>query len=616
MTSQNDDNPALSIDISDIDKKVGRLYRRPDFILPEPLTAKKVKELVIAGDLVPSTTNILGVRSSPFLLPWATKLTATEMLEMALTQTDMFMRRIKANRYGAIKYFQDASIRQRDFWGNQGTRVHKACEMIARNEELDYSIYTDYELKCIEEFKKWLDIYQPTFKFIEITGFGQTEDKLQYAQTTDFIAEFNGKDYIGDYKCVVNDTPILLPNGSTVHADTLKKGDQVVAWTKEKGLHVAPVSYAGDNGKHKVVTVTTSTGQQITTTLNHPFWSSRKNQGLAWVKGEDLRVGDELYVALGWNYSPGRETMEWPYRKNLSPYLYGLMWALCNFSTQDWKTEKFIDLPRISRPGLREELSEIGFTFNKAGQLNTSNGLAKIARKNKMTVEEILDMFQSPELPDYVYGAGVNHVSAFTSGVMEIFANREKNPEELYIVLNDKALRNLQQFYLNYGQPAVITTDSKSGLQYIKVPFESRDTIFAHGPTATRITSISISEDEQSTVALEVEGSHTHITAGLITHNTNRSGLHDDVALQLAANARVTDLYPDNKTLEIMPPVAGGLGVHISPKGVVMKEVDISEDMFAIFTALRKTWDFHAFEGKLRSSKGVYIREIKDAKDL
>jgi hypothetical protein len=47
-----------------------------------------------------------------------------------------------------------------------------------------------------------------------------------------------------------------------------------------------------------------------------------------------------------------------------------------------------------------------------------------------------------------------------------------------------------------------------------------------------------------------------------------------------------------------------------------MKEVDISDNMFAIFTALRKTWDFHAFEGKLHAAKGVYIREIKDPKDL
>lgn len=617
LTQQNTDDPALSIDTESIDNKVGRLYRRPEFVLPETLNKKALRELVLEGKLVPSTTNILGVRSTPFLLPWASRVVATEAISMARNNPALFTERVRANYWGAIDFFKKAPERQRDFAGNQGTRIHKAAEVIPQDIELEDFIPTDYEAQSIDAFKAFLDLYQPNYKYYEITGFGQTEENMGYAATTDAILEINGRTLIVDYKCVTDDTPILMPNGSLVKAADLKVGDNIVAHTKEKGLHTAPVSYVGDNGFHQVATITTNSGQQVTTTLNHPFWSSRKNKGLSWVKAEDLRVGDELYAALGWNYSPSRENVEWPYKKNLSPYVLGLLWSLRNYSRQDWRNEKFIELPRISKEGLRDELSEIGFSFNKAGKLNTTNGLAKIARKNKITVEDVFDLIDTPNLPDFVYGADTNHIAAFVSGVQEVFANKEIYEDEIYIVFNNtEALHNLQQFYLNYGQPATLSKDSKARLEYLKVPFEGKDTIFAHGPTATRITSIEITEEVEHTIAIEVAGSHTHITGGLITHNTNRSGLHDDVAFQLAANARCKDIYPDNKTRVDMPKVDGALGIHISPKGVKVTEVDISEPIYDYFKSMRHLWNFSAFEGKLSNPKGVMLRDIKDPQDI
>lgn len=617
MNHQNSDDPALSIDTDNIDKKMGRLYRRPDFEVPENLKAKELRELVREGKLVPSTTNILGVRSSPFLLPWATRVVATEAMTMARKSPDMFLNRVRANFYGAIDYFKDAANRERDHWGNQGTRIHKVAEHIGLGEDYSYMTFTDYEKQSIDQFKRWLDLFQPSYNYLEITGFGKTEDNLGYAQTTDFIADINGEKFIGDYKCVVDETPVLLPTGATKFAADLVEGEEVVAWTKEKGLHTSRVSYVGDNGDHKVATITTNSGQKITTTLNHPFWSSRKNQGLSWIMAKDLKVGDELYVALGWNYSPAREAVEWPYGKNLSPYVLGMLWSLCNYSKQDWRNEKFIELPGVSRQGLRDELKEIGFSFNKAGKLNTSNGLAKIARKNKISMDDLFDLIDTPTLPDFVYGADSNHITGFIAGIQEVFANKEIFNEEVYVVFhNREALENLQQFYLNYGQPALIGKDPKRKLEYLKVPFDSDETIFAHGPAATRIVGIEITEEPQHTIAIEVEGSHTHITSGLITHNTNRSGLHIDIAAQLAANARVDDIYPDNKTRVDMPPVQRGLGIHISPKGVETVEVDISDEVYEIFTSLRKVWNFSAFEGKYFKPKGVMLRTIKTPKDL
>lgn len=614
MTEQSPSDPVLAIAA---DEKIGRLYRKPGFELPDELPLATIKELVRAGNLVPSTTNIISVRNSPFLVPWASRLVAKEAVEMARKDPTKFVTRVRANPFGAIDYFKETANRERDFWGNQGSRIHLACELLAKGEDISDMSLTPYEQQSIDKWKEWLDNFQPEFMHLEVTGFGTTEEKLGYAHTTDFIAKINQKTVIGDYKCVVDDTPVLLADGSITKAADIKVDDEVVAWSKEKGLHVSRVSFVGDNGYHKVATISTNSGQRITTTLNHPFWSSRKNQKLSWAMAEDLHVGDELYVALGWNYSPERKEVEWPFRKNLSPYLLGVLWSLRNYSRQNWREEKLITLPRISRPELREELSEMGFTFNKAGQMNTSNGFAKIARKNKIEITDLLNLIDTPELPAFVYGADTNHIVAFMAGVREVFINKDIYADELFIVFNTaEALRNLQQLYLNYGQPAILAHDNKANMSYLKVPFERKDTIFAHGPTATRITSIEITDEEEHTIAIEVEGSHTHVTAGLITHNTNRSGLHIDVALQLAANARGTELAIDNKVLVPAPEIDAAVGVHISPKGVETVEIDISEPIYNTFRALRTVWDFHAFEGKLNDKRGVMLRKLAGPGEL
>jgi hypothetical protein len=615
LSTTDDDtlDPVLAIATTDT---IGRLYRRPDFVLPDKLPVKKIKELVLAGDLVPSTTNIISVRNSPYLIPWASRLVAKTAVELARSNPNLFLERVKKNPYGAIDYFKNAPTRERDFAGSQGSKIHLGLEFLGQNKPIDHLTLTDYERKSTDQFKAWLDIFQPVFKYLEITGYGTTkEDNLGYAHTTDFIAEINGKTVIGDYKCVVDDTPILMPDGSHKKAIDIVEGDEVVAWDKT-GLHTSKVAYAGDNGFHKVATVTTASGHRVTATLNHPFWSSRKSQQLGWVKAEDLKIGDEVYVAMGWNYSQHRQPVEWPFKKNLSPYLLGLFWSLRNFSRQDWRTENLIELPKISKDGLRQELQEIGFQFNKAGKLNTTKGFAKIARKNGITVDEFLDLIDTPELPDFVYGATPNQLYAFFTGIREVFANKEIYAEELFVVLNRPALENLQQLFANYGQPAIITTDPKTGYSYLKTPFEKDDTIFSHGPSVTRITSIEITDEEHHTVAIEVTGSHTHVTGGLITHNTNRSGLHIDVALQLAANARGSEIAIDNKTLAPMPNIEGALGVHVSPKGITTTRIDIGDDVYDTFQSLRRVWNFQAFEGNLKKPKGIFIEDITDPRNV
>lgn len=610
--SVNPSAPVLSVNVND---RIGRLYHRPGVSLPPNLDTETLRALIKEGTLVPSTTNIISVRNSPYLVPWAAKKAAQSAVDMARTNNN-FITRVKANPYGAVKYFMSASDRERDHWGEQGSRIHLACELLALGQPIPFDL-TEFEKTSIDNWKKWLDDFQPEFKYLEVTGFGETrEDHLGFGNTTDFIAKINNKTVIGDYKCVTNDTHILMEDGSVKKAENLQVGDRVVAWDKS-GLHVSNVKYVGDNGVHKVAKVTTLSGHVLTTTLNHPYWSSRRNKNLSWVTAENLRPGDEVYIGMGWNYSPKRTSKPWPFNKYLSPYLFGVLWALRNYTNQDWSSQKYtINIPPTSKESLREELHESAFRFNKAGKMSLVKGLQKIASKNQTSVEKILALINTPTLPDFLYAGSQNTYYGFFSGIREVFLNKEISENELVILTNQEAALHLQQLYINYGQPAVVTSVPSSEHVFVKVPFETEETIYSHGATPTRIADIEILDDPQLTVAIEVEGSHTHITGGIITHNTNRSGTHVDVALQLTANASSSVLAVNNEFLTEMPTIDAGIAVHLSPQGAKTDRINMSDDVYDIFQSLRKVWDFHVFEGVLRSGKPVIEETLHSASDL
>lgn len=71
---------------------------------------------------------------------------------------------------------------------------------------------------------------------------------------------------------------------------------------------------------------------------------------------------------------------------------------------------------------------------------------------------------------------------------------------------------------------------------------------------------------------------------------TTRSGVHPEVAIQLAAY-RYSEyiLHPDG-TSEPTPPADGGLVLHVRPEGLQLWEVDCDESVFEFFLHLRHTF--------------------------
>lgn len=617
--------PALSINTDNIDSRIGRLYRKPDFVVPENASVEDIKRMVDEGDLVPSTTNIIGVMNSPYLLPWAARVSVEKVLQDVYRKPLWFEDLGYAYRFDkAVKHYSSTPEKIRDQAGHRGSNVHEFCEHEARGlpTPMLYENLSMEEKAMVSNWRRWCDMFQPDFKFIEVTGFGETEEGKGYAQTTDFIANIKNISTIGDYKCVTPDTKIMLYDGSTVKAEELREGDYVASWSERRGLTPSKVSYIGDNGKHETVTVTTSTGHTLTTTRNHPYWMSRSSKA-GWMNAEELRVGDYAFLAYGWDHTPTNSTAAkepWPFNKNISPYLFGLLWSLGQFNNLVWTENTYLKLPRISRDNLRDELKYVGFVFNKEGQISLKRAVNKIARKNDISFEEAANLFTSPTLPNYVHSLNIQGKQAFLAGVKEVFANKEKYADEINVIfMREEPIRELQQFLLNYGLPAEVHIDNKASYPHLKTIFEDDETIYTHGPQATRIVKIEYSEEPEKTLAIEVEVTHTHITNGLITHNTNRSGLSATVGLQLAANSRTHTLMVDDVKAVEQPITDLALAVHISPVKASTFVVDISDRTYEAFKGLREAWDFYAFSDynkRNRTQDNPLIREVRSLEDL
>lgn len=89
---------------------------------------------------------------------------------------------------------------------------------------------------------------------------------------------------------------------------------------------------------------------------------------------------------------------------------------------------------------------------------------------------------------------------------------------------------------------------------------------------------------------------------------TTRSGIHAEVALQLAAY-RFSQyvIQPDGST-KPTPPANGGLVLHVRPEKLQLVEVQCDEEVFDFFTHLRHT--FRWIDGKEREVIGKTVYEI------
>ena len=192
--------------------KYGRLYQRPETAVA---SLKPHAEALKNGLLMPSVTNVIDVMNKPFLQTWYAKRAAEDAVQVNTTHPGL----MESKPAEAIKWIAGAALRTSNSAAELGDKVHEAVEVLANGETPEITPDIKGHVKSWEKF---VLEQAPNFKFLEATAYGKTPEGHQYAGTADFIAEINGKLYVGDYKTGKSiHTEAALQLSSLAHAQEL-----------------------------------------------------------------------------------------------------------------------------------------------------------------------------------------------------------------------------------------------------------------------------------------------------------------------------------------------------------------------------------------------------------
>lgn len=193
-------SPELAVEVP----KVGRMYRWLGQKLPcSDDDARALKRAAVEGLLVPSVTNVKGVRDQSYLRPWAAKKAATSMLEATRKWPD----RVESAPADAIKYAAGEADRYTDEAGRFGDMVHLAIECVLlgvpypgqTDQGLPVPALTDEATQCLRSFDRFLRDYRVEDVEPELTLFGEDQGK-RWAGTADGRCRVGGELVVVDWK--------------------------------------------------------------------------------------------------------------------------------------------------------------------------------------------------------------------------------------------------------------------------------------------------------------------------------------------------------------------------------------------------------------------------------
>lgn len=378
-------------------------------------------------------------------------------------------------------------------------------------------------------------------------------------------------------ECVVPETLLTMADGTLKRADQIVAGDRVFGWDHNtSSLVPSTVRSVGDNGSHPLVRIRTHRGRDLVTTLNHPYLASRrqrcqkcnrvhggKTQGelcQEWIPAGNLHVGDYVAVQNGaqWEgtgelsftdgYFVGCMVGDGSIRRkgalafsNAEPEVISAVSGhasrfgsrLKHRSAYDYE---FVGGSRIGRPPRGVVANPTREFFRKLGLVGTDSYTKRI--------------------PQAVMSSGPAAVAGFISGYLDtdgcVVRESAKQPKVTWTSASSGLIQDLQhclsllgvQGHLCVHRPddhkeairyelhvcGRANVEALAGHMHLCHPRKRQRLAYwasqsdrprekADFQRYDRVVSVEPLPDGQ-TIAIEVTGTHSHVTNGIVTHNT------------------------------------------------------------------------------------------------
>lgn len=531
---------------------------------------------------VPSITTILDALSQD--MEWWEALCATRLaMEHADRLVDITRMPNGPERWSRERAAKDwlmaAAERDRDESSVRGDFVHDYAEafglhslgrataddVMAEQRRCEQGQVMDY-VASFHSF--WMD-YNPRVLQPEATVWNAA---VGYAGTTDLLCEIDVKGRsvlaVVDYKCTTDDTLVLMADRTQRRAADLHAGDMVLAWDADASrFEPRTIYWVGDNGEQETVTLTALGGREAQVTLNHPVLVRRNGDSPQWVFAANVRPGD--LVRCDVRDDPGGDVT----LGARDGYQAAL--TLPGGAEAQVPVEVLASASPARAGFVSGYLDTDGIVSGSGDVVPTVHWTCPSA----MFAHQFRDLLGSLDV--------VAHVTALTAS------------DHVVVVSDPAAVTRLA----NLAHSQVRDTETRlAGLRGKADP----DDAYGWIPVLAADRHV----EPVHTVAVEVEGLHTHVTGGLVTHNTKKAlrkrngqpkdkDLRDFTGMQLAAAAFAEEIWVPGATPEQdawMPfpyEVEVGLAVALAPDGYVVRQYPIHNPLYwDTFRALVQAWRF------------------------
>jgi hypothetical protein len=377
-----------------------------------------------------------------------------------------------------------------------------------------------------------------------------------------------------DLKCTTLDTPVLMADGTEKPAGSVVEGDRVAAWDESaRSLTSASVAWSGPNGVQPIYRVDTRSGRTLRVTAEHPILTVRVREGrrtYEWVKADGIEPGMRVLAALGWKpdgtgeigpqdaYLLGALTGDGSTSRLGKRRYDGRGYYGASFTNLDEGILSAVDAALRTHGG---RLSDYREGSNRASRhiVFDRDNRATCRFEQWLTGLDMIHTAHGKRVPDAIMRSGPDAWAGFLSGLLDtdgtVFLGTPgcHYARLSWCSVSHTLLRQCQQLLAGLGVGAALHTVKGT---YKRSPYVSyglavgstegittlAPLLSLQGAKAKRleeavanaarrradhirpadlvtVTAVTI-EPPEPTWGITVAGVHTHITSGLVSHNT------------------------------------------------------------------------------------------------